>query len=112
MGLTAVLNDTPEKKRSRDRLLALFGSESFALSPSVWADNGFATIMLHAQAAINDDTELARICSTDQVLVTRSDVEGWAAGFETEIPDLSRQAQIVGLLDAALKRIESAVDHD
>ncbi len=113
MGLTAVLNDTPEKRRSREKLLALFDKESFGLSPSMWADNGFASIMLHAQTAFGDDNErLAKACSTKEHPITAQDVEGWAAGMEPEMPELARQATIVGLLRSELLRAQAAVDHD
>lgn len=112
MGLTSVLKDTPEKKRSRDKLLNLFNSESFYISPSIWADNGFSSIILHAQTAFDDDVRLAQVCSTEQTQVSLHSISSWACGLVAMMPSSAEQLLIASQLKAELRRMAAAIDND
>lgn len=106
MGLTAVLNDTPEKAKARGELLALLNSPDFKLTDEVDDPSHFSSVVEKALAGGVTRDRLSLLTGVDDT----DDVAEWALG--SLIPDPRWQNEIVAHIKAELARVESAVDHD
>ncbi|MGB4076700.1 MAG: hypothetical protein WBK28_03290 [Minisyncoccia bacterium] len=111
MGLTAVLNDTPEKKAARDEFFRLCQKDK----KDDWQDisgSSFSVIVSLASSAGLSDERIARLVSEGRRWeTTPSRVATWRAG--TQVPLLrTDRNRLIDVLLKELLRIEAAIDHD